>query len=174
MRAYKVFERIFVGGAEDEDGSVVLVGEALGEGGKGGGGPAFHDVVFEEGRTGMKSDERAGGGDVGAEPVVSFVVIGGGKMHDEGAGITGAGHAKELEEVEVLFDYVARFVFPDPMTLDEIEIRDVEVIIAMTNRAGAKEGLDEIVFPTVGWQGDDGGVVAAGTDAQDIAQGAQG
>ena len=60
------------------------------------------------------------------------------------------------------------------MTLDEIEIRDVEVMIAVTNRAGTEEGLDEIVFPTIGWQGYNGSVVTAGTDAQDIAQRAQG
>jgi len=70
-----VFELMFIGGAEDEDGGVVLVGEALGEGGKGGSGPALHDVIFEESGAGMKGDEGAGGGDMRAQPVVSFMMI---------------------------------------------------------------------------------------------------
>lgn len=95
-------------------------------------------------------------------------------MHDQWAGIGGARHAKELKQIEVLFNDVTGFIFPDPVAFDEVEIRDIEVMIAVANRARTQERLDKIVFPAVGGEGDDGGVVVACADAQDVAQGAEG
>lgn len=83
----------------------------------------------------MKSDERAGRGDVRTEPAISFVVISGREMHDKRAGVGRARDAEELEQIEILFNDVAGFIFPDPVAFDEIEIRNIEMMIAVTDSA---------------------------------------